>query len=472
MFRRLAVFSALVASTLAAGAGSWNYDRCDAANGPAHWPSLHCDAKEQTPIDICGAVARTLPTLSPEGTLYSTAQSWKFETDGQAKISPKTGTWLLGAQDLAHIVGRQAAASVDTDDADGDNNPATGTIEYPRWMLAQAHFHWGRDNTEGSEHYIDGRQYPLEIHFVHVNYKYVTGPKAVLTNGAFDLNKLLALGHTDALLVVGQMFQVDDSVTESAALGTLGTELSKEAGHYDISLTATDMMDTSEGYFSYNGGLTTPGCNAVVTWVVLNSVKSINSKTLAKFHEIKKNGEKVSKHGNYRNLMPKDTRTIYKSSGPGLDIQNRPFTMAAREPHFSCDKPMTEHDAYHHAEEAAKAAQAAAEAAANRGDVLAAAQSATTVAMANGEKSDEILTLAKMAAEKDEPADLQGAILAVAIIGALAAFVAAGKVLMTPTSASAAAPQMTYYMPTQPATQPAPIAETKTAEVTGDIGSV
>jgi hypothetical protein len=115
--------------------------------------------------------------------------------------------------------------------------------------------------------------------------------------------------------------------------------------------------------------------------VVLNSVKTITSKTMAKFWEIKKGDEKVSKHGNYRNLMPLDGRIIYKSNST---IQNGPCSMAAREPHFSCDTPMTEHDAYHHLEEAAKAAQAAAEAAANRGDVLAAAQAATTVAIANG----------------------------------------------------------------------------------------
>ena len=80
---------------------------------------------------------------------------------------------------------------------------------------------------------------------MHVNYKYVTGPNAVLDpNGAFDLGKLLALGYTDALLVIGQMFEVDDSVTESSALSMLGYQLAKEAGYYDVSLTATDMMDT------------------------------------------------------------------------------------------------------------------------------------------------------------------------------------------------------------------------------------
>ena len=172
MLRRLAVFSALVALTLAAGADSWswNYDRCcnfyaeksvqaifefaasdltpfliscDMDSGPDHWPSYYCDSAEQSPIDICGAVTRIggMPALSPQGSLYSTAQYWQFKTDGQAYISPQTATMLLDAQDLAHIVGRQANPSTDIDNADGDNNANTG-IDYPKWYLAQAHFHW------------------------------------------------------------------------------------------------------------------------------------------------------------------------------------------------------------------------------------------------------------------------------------------------------------------------------------------
>eukprot|EP00961_Rhodomonas_salina_P228464 3087722-Rhodomonas_salina.1 len=32
------------------------------------------------------------------------------------------------------------------------------------WKFAQAHFHWGREGRvdEGSEHFLEGKQYPLE----------------------------------------------------------------------------------------------------------------------------------------------------------------------------------------------------------------------------------------------------------------------------------------------------------------------
>lgn len=31
------------------------------------------------------------------------------------------------------------------------------------YQLAQFHFHWGPNDKEGSEHTVDGKQYPLEV---------------------------------------------------------------------------------------------------------------------------------------------------------------------------------------------------------------------------------------------------------------------------------------------------------------------
>jgi len=48
----------------------------------------------------------------------------------------------------------------------------------------------------------------------------------------------------------------------------------------DVTIKATDFLDEKEGYYSYKGSLTTPTCNPVVTWVVLNSVKFISGACL------------------------------------------------------------------------------------------------------------------------------------------------------------------------------------------------
>lgn len=36
-----------------------------------------------------------------------------------------------------------------------------------RYFFSQFHFHWGKDSSRGSEHTIDGKRYPLELHIVH-----------------------------------------------------------------------------------------------------------------------------------------------------------------------------------------------------------------------------------------------------------------------------------------------------------------
>lgn len=117
----------------------------------------------------------------------------------------------------------------------------------------------GRSNHEGSEHYVEGEQYPLELHLVHINTDYNNG----------DLDAALASGKPDALLVVGQMFKVGASQSSSMdeiAAGIAGGDV--EAAR---SIVATDLMDTRDGYYTYAGSLTTPTCNPVVTWVVLAS---------------------------------------------------------------------------------------------------------------------------------------------------------------------------------------------------------
>ncbi len=37
------------------------------------------------------------------------------------------------------------------------------------YSFVQLHFHWGADDSKGSEHTVDDIQYPLEMHMVHYN---------------------------------------------------------------------------------------------------------------------------------------------------------------------------------------------------------------------------------------------------------------------------------------------------------------
>ena len=73
------------------------------------------------------------------------------------------------------------------------------------YKVLQLHFHWGSDDTKGSEHTYDGMAFPMELHVVHWNSKY-------LKAGSADLDTILT--SVDGLAVTGFMFQLDVSRTK------------------------------------------------------------------------------------------------------------------------------------------------------------------------------------------------------------------------------------------------------------------
>ena len=63
-----------------------------------------------------------------------------------------------------------------------------------KYLLVQTHWHWGPDDTLGSEHTIEGRKFPLEVHMVHYNEKYK------------DMEE--ASNHVDGIAVNAIMYEV------------------------------------------------------------------------------------------------------------------------------------------------------------------------------------------------------------------------------------------------------------------------
>jgi len=291
--------------------GSVKSHRCDAVHGPSKWGGF-CDDAQQSPINVCGATEHADVTIAALvlAAGYSAEKEYTFKSNGQAYIDASALGLSMTAGKLSQTVtGRSTNADVDT------------------WNLAQAHFHWGRDKTEGSEHYIEGKQYALELHFVHVNSKYQK-------DGKPDIGGALASGNADALLVVGQMFEVGTS--ESAAMSAMMAQMGKGGETGEVTkMKASELMDTTAGFYTYPGSLTTPTCNAVVTWVVLASVLPIKESTLSQFMALMKGTEMVSKNGNFRPLQAKGTRVIHRTA----EVKSPTcHTAGVREAKFTCEE--------------------------------------------------------------------------------------------------------------------------------------
>jgi len=194
---------------------------------------------------------------------------------------------LAGVDELSYLVGR----SINKDNSE--------------YTLQQIHFHWGNgynDSKEGSEHTINGKSYPLEMHLVHFN-------------SAKYANIGEAVDQTDGLLVVGVMFK---SGSKNKALKPL-TDYMADTDNFFTSEETTLQLDLkdlmkkldTDKFYSYAGSLTTPPCYESVTWVVLNEIASVSEEQLEAFRGTLKEEGGETLAPNYRPVQSLNKRTLF-----------------------------------------------------------------------------------------------------------------------------------------------------------------
>lgn len=135
------------------------------------------------------------------------------------------------------------------------------------YEFRQMHFHW-----RGSEHRVNGRKFSGELHLVHQS-----------------------LNNTKMHAVVGFMFEIVDY--DNPNLNVLVERL-KEIRESDASVTIEDLSLSHlvplnlHDYYRYSGSLTTPGCDEVVEWILMDSpVIGISEDQLLEFQSLR------DKHG-------------------------------------------------------------------------------------------------------------------------------------------------------------------------------
>lgn len=165
---------------------------------------------------------------------------------------------------------------------------------------AQYHCHF-----DVAEHSMDDKKHFGECHVVCMKAEFS------------DLGAALGSGQTDALAVFGFMLAKggvrtpDHAVTKQMIDAKQNYAPGKE---FEMEIPVTSNL--ADGYYRYNGGLTTPTCNEAVTWTVFKAVQYIS---VDQYNEIMtwKDG---NLRRNDRQLQPMNGRslTFYKSSAPKL----------------------------------------------------------------------------------------------------------------------------------------------------------
>lgn len=214
--------------------------------GPAFWGDLSPEyalaksGRRQSPIDLHDALSRDLPPLklryrpSKIHLIYNGHTIQENEDPGSCEI----------------VAGK-------------------------RYELQQFHFH------SPSEHTVDGRHFPMEMHLVH---KTAAGEVAVVA----------------VLLQMGEHNHAFD------ALWRLLPDADHRQRDSDQEIDVSQLLPSRHEYYSYTGSFTTPPCTEDVKWAVLKDPVTLSAGQIEQFRRVI--------HGNNRPVQPLNGRTVLLST--------------------------------------------------------------------------------------------------------------------------------------------------------------
>jgi carbonic anhydrase len=233
----------------------WAYEDSAATVGPAKWGTLAGDAacstgKQQSPIDVRGGAAK--PQDLPSLVFAYKPSSLSIINNGHT-------------EEMTYEAGSTLGRAGTTD----------------KWTLAQIHFH------APSEHTVDGKSYPFEMHLVHLD----TAGKAAV--------------------VVAVLIQAgNENVALAPAFRSLppkeGGTVAPAGEHID----AAALLPADKSFFTYAGSLTTPPCTEGITWYVMKAPIEMSRAQIAAFTNLEHLGH------NNRPIQSLGSRVVLLDSTP------------------------------------------------------------------------------------------------------------------------------------------------------------
>ncbi|KAJ6652436.1 hypothetical protein lerEdw1_011554 [Lerista edwardsae] len=280
MLLALTFLQCLHTAWAASGASHWTYA---GPHGQEHWRDTFeaCGGDAQSPIDIDTSLVQYDPSLTPvepEGYRDPEGASFSLQNNGhtvEMSLPPS-----LALHGLPHL-----------------------------YRAVQLHLHWGsRGHRAGSEHLVDGRAFPAELHVVHFNAdKYP--------------NVSEALQRADGLAVLGVFLEVGE--TENPAYDHLLAHLEDiEYAEQKMPIapfSVRELLPAHLGrFFRYKGSLTTPPCAQSVLWTVFEQPAHISAGQLEKLQKsVHATRSGVSPpellEDNFRRPQPLNRRVVFSS---------------------------------------------------------------------------------------------------------------------------------------------------------------
>ncbi|KAJ0060159.1 hypothetical protein NL108_004007 [Boleophthalmus pectinirostris] len=231
----------------------WCYH--DPSCNDATWPSKapeFCNGSRQSPIDI----------VTKNATLNQNLTSFTFTNfDNKSALTKIENT---GDTVKVTLTGNVRVK--------GGDLPGT-------YDSMQFHLHWGNGaSVPGSEHTVDGKRYPMELHIVNLKSQY---------NG----NTTQAAADSTGAAALGFFIDVAENTTgEPAAWKTLTSYLSNitlkgQSVTLSNEISLDDLLAGIDRtrYYRYLGSLTTPLCYEAVVWTVFKEPLKVSKDLIDMF---------------------------------------------------------------------------------------------------------------------------------------------------------------------------------------------
>jgi len=217
------------------------------------------------------------------------------------------------------------------------------------YQVLQLHFHWGSTSLQGSEHTINGQSFPLELHVVHINTKYLNRTEEALkaSDGLLVLGFLFYIPSSDSYSrnfkplkvfdeaitdIVGHSSGDGDGlfggITAAAAAASEKKDQFKVKVPIKVNLGQFLSAVNKKNFYQYQGSLTTPGCNEVVTWIVFDKAIAAGDHQIASFRRLKATDGRPLVD-NFRPPQPLNGRKVYHHLATAADAA-KAVEMAAK----------------------------------------------------------------------------------------------------------------------------------------------
>uniref|UniRef100_A0A1I7XAK1 Alpha-carbonic anhydrase domain-containing protein n=1 Tax=Heterorhabditis bacteriophora TaxID=37862 RepID=A0A1I7XAK1_HETBA len=145
--------------------------------------------------------------------------------------------------------------------------------------------HLGRDDVNGSEHTIDGRRFPMEIQILAYN----TDLYANFSSASHSPHGIAAVS---VLVDVSLRFGIETNPELLKLTIATASVLHRDQRVELADLEPWKLLPYTRDYVTYEGSMTSPGCDETVTWIIINQPIHITTDHLFEWGKMLQSGGK------------------------------------------------------------------------------------------------------------------------------------------------------------------------------------